>query len=261
MRDDTKVSDVILVHVGTYYIASRRGNELFWYYYTHMRNYTPDEYSRLVEASEDPRLQAYMEEEAEFVTATPGASHRTFIDLGAGHGRVISTLADAAHDVIAIEINPEMYAELERRSQNYKNVTVIDGDFNDLSGLLADFDLIRPVFLVLQNTLGTVEGDYQETIRSMKECAEHEEGELILSLFRQEALEEWGLNMYKSVASMVGDYDPEKSDLKSGIFRSNTGHVSKWWSDKDIEELLGKTGGKLAEHHKSRIFSLLRIVY
>ncbi|HVV66939.1 MAG TPA: class I SAM-dependent methyltransferase [Candidatus Saccharimonadales bacterium] len=226
-----------------------------------MRSYTPDEYSRLVEASENKGLQDYMEQEAEFITRTPDALHRTFVDLGAGHGRVISTLADTAHEVIAIEINPEMYAELERRSGNYKNVTVIAGDFNDLAGVLSGFELIRPVFLILQNTLGTVEGDYRKTLQSMRECAEHENGELVISLFRQEALATWGLAMYKAAASMVGNYDAGKSNLDEGIFCTDTSHMSKWWTDKDIKEILRQTGGTLLEHRKQKNFSLLRITY
>ncbi len=226
-----------------------------------MRQYTAKQYENLVEHIEDDRLQAFMEQEQDFIRNVPDIGERSVVDLGAGHGRVVPMLASAAKDVVAIEINPEMFPELERRSSQYDNVVAILGDFNNLSELLGDRQLSRPLFLILQNSLGTVEGSYHQTLDAVSEAARASNGEILISFLRQQALADWGLSMYAKLESMVGTYDPEASDLGKGIFRTNTGYESKWWSDDDITGILGETGGHIQAEQASDYFRMLRISF
>jgi SAM-dependent methyltransferase len=64
------------------------------------------------------------------------------LDVGAGTGRVSLRLAYAGHDVIALDIDPELLAELEKRSAAAGvQITTMEADAND-------FALPEPVGLV-----------------------------------------------------------------------------------------------------------------
>ncbi len=93
-----------------------------------IRPYTAERYKRLVEDSPNEGLQAYMEAEREFLASVEDASSRTFVELGAGHGRALSLFAEVARNAICVELNQDMLTELRARSERHSNVTVIDGD-------------------------------------------------------------------------------------------------------------------------------------
>jgi SAM-dependent methyltransferase len=222
-----------------------------------MRTYTADKYQSLVEETRDPRLQNFMDKERAFVARTPGAHRRTFVDLGAGHGRVVGDLARLGRNVVALEINPDMYAGLAERAASYPNVRAVHGDILELGHLLAGEDLAQPVFLILQNSLGTIEGDYGQLLRVVRSQMLRFDGQLVLSLCRQPALRDWGLEMYASLREMVGDADPDATDTSRGTFVTSSGYTSKWWSDAEIEQFrrLGHVDDELVEDE----FHLLRL--
>jgi SAM-dependent methyltransferase len=129
-----------------------------------MRDYTAEKYRSLVEETRDPRLRNFMDKELAFIARVPHAQRRTFVDLGAGHGRVVGDLAQLGGNVIAIEINPDMYRGLAERAASFPNVKTVCGDILELGHLLEDETIVQPVFLILQNSLGTIEGDYGELL-------------------------------------------------------------------------------------------------
>jgi len=190
-----------------------------------------------------------MARERDFIIGVPNVSTRTFVDLGAGYGRVLRDLVTAGRNVVAIEINPDMFEELRRRAQGFDNVSAIEGDILNLPALLKGQEVQNPVFLILQNTLGTIEGDYQELLKVVVEESRKRNGELVLGILRQPALGDWGLEFYASLQDMIGEIDMEKTDAEAGILISKTGYVSKWWTDEDIEGLkkLGRVEGYLVD--------------
>jgi hypothetical protein len=143
-------------------------------------------------------------------------------------------LSSAARDVVAIEINLEMYQGLKQNASALTNVRTIRGDFFKLDELLPDH-INLPVFLILQNTLGTLEGgEADEVAKVVKQEAINRNGELVLSLLRQPALRGWGISMYKRLAPMVGNVDMDRSDFQEGLLITDTNYTSKWWTDEDI---------------------------
>jgi len=60
-------------------------------------------------------------------------------------------------------------------------------------------------------------------------------GEIIISLYRQQALKSWGLMSYYHGKEMNGEPDLTKTDLKKGLFVSKTAYASKWWTDLEIK--------------------------
>jgi SAM-dependent methyltransferase len=201
-----------------------------------MRNYTPEAYDRLVTHMEDAKLQQFMKDEINFIAGVPDARERTFVDLGAGNGRVEPYLSEIAGDVVAVEINTEMFKGLALASADLPNVRVVYGDFLKLPGILPEF-IHRPMFLILQNSLGTIEGDANQALAVIKQEATKRNGGLILSLLRQPALRGWGVQMYSKLAPMVGNVDMQKSNFETGLLVTDTGYTSKWWTDADIAQL------------------------
>lgn len=226
-----------------------------------MRKYTADKYIELVEKIDDQILQSHMKAEIEVVFKVKDSKNKTFIDLGAGHGRVLPDLVKIARNVISIDINPDMIAELERRTKMYKNATAIVGDVQELSKLLEKADVKNPVLLLIQNTLGTIEGDYKKVLSEMKAVANKYKGEIIISLLRQEALKGWGMKMYSKISGMTGEPDLEKTDFEKGLFVSKTGYTSKWWNSAEIEKIKNYFGGKVVNEFLTPHFAIIHISF
>lgn len=185
----------------------------------------------------DVGFQNYMQKELEFIGRIPNAKNRTLIDLGAGYGRVENELSRLAREVIAIELLDDMYHELESRARALPNVTAVHANITNLEQSLEDFMFNEPVFLVLQNTLGVIEGDIQKFLSKLKAFAKANNGEIVLSLFRQEDFESWGSGVYTKAQKMIGSVDLSKSDVKKGLIRTETGYTSKWWTQEDVDKL------------------------
>src|SRR3989344_3895056 len=98
-------------------------------------------YARLLENTRNSYLKDHQEIEREYILGIKRASSKTFIDVGAGYGRLLPTIAKIAGSVIAIEINKDMLVELRRRAAELSNAEVIEGDANRLSELLAKMEV------------------------------------------------------------------------------------------------------------------------
>ncbi len=222
-----------------------------------MRSYEAESYEELVENIQDETLQRFMDDEAVFLEGVADAQDRTFVDLGAGYGRALPAIARVAHDVVAIEINPEMYKELERRASVQPQVTAIQGDFLKLGEILPE-GVQNPAFLILQNSLGTIEGgDYKDVMRVVVDEAVKRHGHLILSLLRQPALKTWGVSMYGKLRKMVGAVDLNRSDFEEGLLVTDTGYTSKWWTDDDIANF--RQLGEVVREQKADEYVLLEV--
>ena len=224
-----------------------------------MRKYTAEKYIELVENIDDSILQSHMKTEIDVISKIKDSKNKTFIDLGAGHGRILPDLVKIARNVISIDINPNMLRELKKRSEMYENASVIKGDIQNLSGLLKNADVKNPVLLLTQNTLGTIEGDYKKVLSEMKTVAEKYKGEIIISLFRQETLKNWGIELYSKIIEMIGEPDLEKTDFEKGLFVSKTGYTSKWWNSAEIEEIKDYFGGEVINEVKTPHFYIIHI--
>ena len=204
-----------------------------------MRDWDPEEYKRLVERTKDPHLREIMRREKFHIKeCVSGSKARTFIEAGAGTGRLVPFLSRLAYEVVAVEINDKMVEELEKRARPYKNVTVIHGDVIELDKLLDKHGIEPrfPVVLSMFNTLGTAEGDPYEMLNGMKRVAE-KEGEMIITLFCRYSLEDWGTKMYGKIKSLVGEPDLSRCDFKKGIFKTKESYSSKWWSLEEMADI------------------------
>lgn len=222
--------------------------------------YTTEQYIRLVENIPNDELQAYMRLEQDFLGHADTSSARTFIELGAGYGRALPALAEVARNTICIEINGDLLGELRSRGEQYEGVEVIDGDIQELPDLLQGADVVNPILAILQNTLGTIEGDHTRVLEAMKRVAgAAPRGDVVLSLFRQRALAGWGIGMYEEISEMVGEPDLSKTDFQNGTFASTTGYVSKWWTDAEIDGIKAFFEGELVREVVEPEFAIFQV--
>lgn len=210
-----------------------------------MRQYTFEKYIEATEKNPHPILKQQMDAELEVIFNVVNPKQKTFIDLGAGHGRILNNTAKIARNVISIEINPNMLPELEKRTKQHENAKIIVGDITKLSELLVNEDVRMPVLLLLQNSLGTIEGDWQDVLKEMKKVAKKYNGEIIISFFRQEALRSWGIDLYTAIKEMTGEPDLEKTDFSQGAFVTKTGYTSKWRNKSEITGILNFLEGSI----------------
>jgi len=224
-----------------------------------VRKFKADKYKRLFEDWNDPIMKNHEKAEKKIIQRIAKSLNKTFIDLGAGYGRILSFVSPIVKNVISIEINPDMYDELETRSRDYSNTKTILGDVTNLSKIIEKENIHRPVLLLLQNTLGTIEGDWKKLLKEMKKVVKKYQGEVLLSLYRQQALENWGIMTYWHGVEMNGKPDMKKTDLKNGFFVSKTGYTSKWWTDKEIEKIKDFFEGEVVDQVVTNEFIVFTI--
>ncbi len=78
-----------------------------------MRTFESRQYIELVEKSNLKVLQDFMRDEKYIISTVDDFSNKNVIDLGAGHGRLKPFLEDKVNELHLVEINPEMYKQLE----------------------------------------------------------------------------------------------------------------------------------------------------
>ncbi len=225
--------------------------------------WSPQKYIEVVENSTNPLLREYQRQEINYlISGIDSPNTKTFVDLGAGYGRVLNQLAKVAKSVVAVEIDSEMINELKKRAEKLENVKVIEGDANELLRLVGDIEIKKPVLLSLQNSIGPWVGDYKVMLAQMREFARQRQGEVIISLFCAEGLKEYGIEMYKSAEGLVGEIDFEASDFERGIFRSKSGYLSQWLRKDQRKEMKKLLGGEVVAEVKTHpAFYILHIKY
>lgn len=219
-------------------------------------------YIDLVENGSDAGLQAYQKAEIDYLTTK--VKHRedkTFIDVGAGYGRILPHLSSVAKKVVAVEIDDNLEKTLVQCAKVLPNCEVVKGYANQLSDLVKDLDIPNPVVVSVQNCLGPWIGDRFAAVAEMRRVAERGKGEVIISLFRREAIKDWGLQMYDSVSGLLGEYDPRASDLENGIYITKTGYESYWFSKEEREEIKNRLRGKLVAEVIDSNFHIIHVSY
>jgi SAM-dependent methyltransferase len=228
---------------------------------SYMFKWSTEQYIEEVENGSDPGLQEYQAAEIKFIKDNiTKPEEKTFIDVGAGYGRVVTQLAPIAKQVIAIDIDKQLLEELRRRANHFNNALVIEGSGDDLVKLI-NKDIEHPVLLSLQNTLGPWDGNRQIAIQQLRALAEQNKGELIVSLFCREAIQDWGIPMYATTEGLLGKYDPAKSDLATGIYRTSTNYESYWFSEEEREELKHQLGGHVSNEIRDHKYHIFHITY
>lgn len=222
-----------------------------------MRSYKADLYLKLVENTDNLMLKHYMNEELSFILSINDLANAEVIEIGAGYGRLMNRLHNKCKSYTGIEINPDMYWAL--KSKMASNSKVVN---QDIFKFLADFsvsDEHRTIFIIAQNTLGTLEGDYSELLKLLKQQTRQGSFELILSFFNAPALNKEGVSIYKEIEKMVGKIDFEKTNFTDGVFVSTTGYTSKWWKEDEIADILKKFGAVVVKEKREKLFTLLHL--
>jgi SAM-dependent methyltransferase len=221
--------------------------------------YNPGKYLRLVEHLNDPVLQQYMKDEIVFINNALEKTSYDVIDLGAGYGRIIPWIAKKANRITAIELNEEMYAALVANQKEHDNVVCLKNDATEIARYLTLRTSASNLFLLCQNTLGVIEGNYRKMFGEIKEMSKTHRVEIIISIFNKEALRDYGTSLYGKLKEMVGTIDPEKTNHETGEFISRTGYYTKWWSEDEIDQVQKMLGASIVNTLIKREYSLYHL--
>lgn len=202
-----------------------------------------------------------MKAEYDLLSAIYDKKDKTFIDLGAGYGRLLPLLSETARNAVTIDINPEMFTELKRMAMDHRNCMALEGNMQDYEQLLNGLDIKKPVVLLMQNTLGTLESvdSYLDALNVMKEIAKRYDGEIVISLLCKEELKHFGIQLYTEIAPMTGTPDLKKTDFDKGLLVTNTGYVSKWWSKDERKQIRDFFGGRLLKEVVTDNYHIMNI--
>lgn len=201
-----------------------------------INKFNPNQYIKLIEESKISSLQKYIAEEKMFITHAIENRDKDIIDLGSGYGRLLELLVNYGRRNIFIELNSQMFYELQNRSLLTKNTQVINGDITLLDKYEYK-DTSNPLFLLTQNTIGVVEGGWKKAIEALKRVFIGQKREVIISFLKQSALEREGIKIYEELSPMLGMPDYEKIDFNNGIFVAQGGYTAKWWKEEDISNI------------------------
>lgn len=224
-------------------------------------HWSPKNYQKYVERSDLPMLREYEEKEVEFVRGVTDPAKKTFIDVGAGYGRVLEDLADISRNVVAVELDENMFLQLEKRASSNPRVQVIHGDANQLVRLVEKSDIVNPVLVSLQNSIGPWIGDWRIGLAQMREIAEFRGGEVIISAFRQEDFAVYAVDMYSRFTKLLGEPDLEGCDFEKGIYVTDTGYKSRWWTKEEREEMKKILGGSIVREVTGKPYFMMHIKY
>lgn len=220
-----------------------------------MRNFNAKEYEVLIENEAPRELLEFMNSEINFINDVIEENKSHLYDLGAGHGRLVPILSSKSLSYTGVEINPEMFSELKRRCQEFKNATAVMGDMNHLDKL-CDFKS-NSLFVLAQNTVGTLEGAFENIIKQVSNIVKSSEGKLILSLFNVEAMNDFGRKkLFPHIKQMIGEVDYNNSDLESGNLTTKSGYKSKWWSEVEQNEIVSLLDLSVKKKISNRIFTI-----
>lgn len=224
-------------------------------------NWKTDKYIELIEKTSNPFLREYIDSELSYIAHNiENSKEKVFIDVGAGYGRVLPQLSVIAKKIFEVEMDKQMLVELRKRALQYQNVSIIECDAQQLSSSLENFDIRKPVVICLQNSLGTPYGDPYKIISEMIKVTQNK-GELVISLFIQEGLKDYGISIYNSVSELVGEPDLEKIDFAEGIFVSKTGYMAHWWKQEEREKIIKLVGGIVINEIIGKCYYILHVKY
>lgn len=221
--------------------------------------YLPEKYLRYVERTTEPILYHYMNDEIYFIKNILKTDNYNVFELGAGYGRIIPAIDIYSDLITAIELDDNMYNELHLKHKYVDNVICIHDDITKLKQYVKLESSKKNIFLLCQNTLGVIDGDFNEMLENFREMSKDFHIEIIFSVFNENSLKSYGLGLYKVIQEMVGDIDPNKSDLEKGIFVSNTGYLSKWWSKNEIEQIIKSLNGSILSQKIDQVYSIYHV--
>lgn len=202
-----------------------------------MRNYRPNLYKRLVEESKNLFLSGYITAEKSFIqNCSKYCGIEKVVDLGAGYGRLLNLCIEIYPEYIGIELNKEMFLGLQETYVDNERTTLINSDITKLSNSLEMNGISKSnsLYLMAQNTLGTIEGDFQKMLQDLSLVLNEENTYLVLSVFKRDGLISKGIEMFNSMEEMVGKRVSTEIDIENGLFVSNTGYSAKWWNAEEL---------------------------
>ena len=152
----------------------------------------------------------------------PPGSGKKALDLGSGHGRIVSYLVEKGYEITAVEFNEDFCAELKRK---FPNVRVLQEDVRNLNFNANErFDVVTCIELVQNLT----KDDLLELMRKLGGVSKT----LLINISNKNSLHNWWIEKRGFKKDFVFNYAPDEFDgylEKAGfriVYRSGIGLVT-----------------------------------
>ncbi len=147
----------------------------------------------------------------------------------------------------------------------------VKGDILEFNQVLNDIGVQRlhpnSVVALVQNTTGVILNEKGEHLNSIETLEplwiqldqffhNYPNGTFLLSVYRQQALTSWGMLSYWYTRRLNG-WPPDLNMLKKGVFVTETGYCSKWWSNVELEEVWRRLNLYIAQRQQTGIYDIL----
>jgi len=173
------------------------------------------------------------------------SSNFLVLDIGCGTGRIMEILSKISKKVIGIDNDISAVKKCETRSKKLNNVKIFLESVQKIHFKDDSFDAI--VCLNLFENLSKLRNKALLEIRRVLK----KEGILILSVYNEVALEE-RLKVYRKIET------ENFKVLDNGKVKFNDGLTSEQFSKEQIKEILDKTGFKIYDITKGKIYYLIK---
>lgn len=130
----------------------------------------------------------------------PEGHGKKALDIGSGHGRIVSFLVEKGYQVTAVEFNPEFASEIRKR---FPGVRVIEEDVRKLD-MKDHYDLVTCIELV-QNL---IEPDFRLLLAKLSAVTES----LLINISNRQSIHGRWIALRHFAASFVFDYTPTQFD-------------------------------------------------
>ena len=131
----------------------------------------------------------------------PGGGKKA-LDIGSGHGRIVSFLVEKGYDVTAVDFNEDFYAELRRK---FPNVKVLQEDVRNLNfDENEQFDVATCIELVQNMT----KDDLLSLLRMLGGVTKT----LLINISNRNSLHNWWIEKRGFKKDFVFNYTPEEFD-------------------------------------------------
>ena len=203
-----------------------------------VKNYPPEEYQKKIEVKRSWPVFYHLSPQRENIAAwLPMDKNTKVLEVGSGMGAVTGVLARKAGSVTCVDLSKKRSLINAYRNQEYDNVTIYVGNFNDIEPILPcdyDYVLLIGVFEYGQSYIPT-ETPFEDFLNINQKHVK-KDGNLVIAIENKMGMKYW-----------AGCAEDHLSRFFAGIEDYPDGGVVRTFTRNGLEKLMRKCG--VADYH------------
>jgi len=191
----------------------------------------------------------WFKEEEKYLRANISQGSRV-LEVGCGEGRSLKYISNIAKELIGIDHDNIAVEDAKRNFEEIEKVKILQADARKIPFEKSSFDF------VISMTTPANFGDHKYEIYEEMKRVVKEEGEIILSVFNEDAFEE-RMKLYKKLEAPMKEV---REDEGTVVFDDSLiDNSSEQFSESQLREIFEKVGLEVIEIKKSGIGNFCRL--